>query len=85
MNMKVVAKYDTDIPTPQKVTKWVWFWGLVEPKDIQTDSSCESICIVTAKNNIGHILVSAISLGIAVPVTVEYQCCPFEPESGSID
>ena len=84
MNMRVAATYDSNNPVPEKVTKWTFIWGLVQPKDIETDSNCESICIVTAKNNLGYILISAATLGLAVPLSIEYQCCAFDPGEGDI-
>ena len=83
-SVRVVAEHDSDIPMSQKVKRTAYFWGLQQPKDILTDSSCHSICMVTAKTSFGSILVSAITLGIVLPVQMEYACCPFEPEPGKI-
>ena len=80
MSTKIVSQYDSDMPGSVKVTEWNFLWGLVQPKDVQTDSLCESMCQVTVKNNIGHILISGLTLGIVVPMSAEYQCCPYEPE-----
>jgi len=84
MNMRVVAEYDSNNPVPEKVTKVAWVWGLVQPKDIKTDSNCESICMVTTQNNLGYILISAVTLGIIVPLSIEYHCCAFDPGEGDI-
>lgn len=79
MNMRIVAQYDSNNPVPVSETRWVLFWGLMQPNDINTDEHCESICNVTTKSTIGHILISTATLGIAVPLSVEYECCAFEP------
>jgi len=79
MSTRIVANYDSDRPGTVKVTEWNFLWGLVQSKDVQTDELCESMCQVTLKNNIGYILISAITLGIAVPMSAEYECCPYEP------
>lgn len=84
MNMRVVAQYDSDNPLPQEVTRWAWFWGLKQPNDVKTDASCSSICIITVKNNFGYALISTLSLGIAVPMRVTYECCPYEPPPGEL-
>ncbi|MDX1479418.1 MAG: hypothetical protein R3301_17005 [Saprospiraceae bacterium] len=85
MSMRVVAKYDSNNPVPHKETRWAYFWGLKQPVDIRTDPLlCESICSVTTKANIGTILVSAVTLGIAVPMKVEYTCCPDVPDPGNL-
>jgi len=83
-NVRVVSKYDSDIPTLKKVNKTAYFWGLQQPKDILTNPSCASICMVTAKTSFGSIVVAAITLGIVIPVQMEYACCPYEPEPGKI-
>lgn len=84
MSTRIVANYDSDRPGTVKVTEWTFLWGLVQPKDVQTDELCESMCQVTLKNNIGYILISAVTLGIAVPMSAEYECCPFEPDDDEI-
>ena len=84
MNMRVATAFDSNSPIPEKVTEWTFIWGLVQPKDITTDSNCESICIITAKNNLGYILISAATLGLAVPLSIEYWCCAFDPGEGDI-
>jgi hypothetical protein len=83
-NLRVVAKYDSDNPVPTTVTKVSYFWGLRQPVDVRTTSSCRSICQVTAKTNAGHIIVSFITLGIVVPQSMEYFCCAEEPKPGEI-
>jgi hypothetical protein len=80
MSTKIVSRYDSDIPGTVKVTRWNFLWGLVQPNDVQTDELCESMCQVTVKNNLGYILISSVTLGIVVPMSAEYQCCPYEPE-----
>lgn len=79
MTTRVVANYDRDNPVPNEVTRWSWFWGLKQSNDIKTEEGCNSICIVTVKNNFGYALITTLSLGIAAPVTVAYDCCPYEP------
>src|SRR5690606_9285781 len=83
-SVRVVSKYDSDIPTLHKVTKTAYFWGLQQPNDIMTEASCLSICMVTTKTSFGNIFLAAITLGIVIPVQMEYACCPFEPEPGKI-
>ena len=78
-NVRVVNRYDSDSPVPNVVRKTSYFWGLRQPNDIQTDPTCSSICMVTAKSTFGNVFIAAITLGIVVPLTIEYECCPFEP------
>lgn len=79
-HVRIVARYDSDSPVPIVVKKTAYFWGLKQPNDIQTDPTCSSICNVTAQSTFGNVLIAAITLGIVVPFTIEYNCCPFEPE-----
>lgn len=77
--VRIVSQYDSDNPVPNVVRKTSYFWGLRQPHDIQTVSTCSSICIVTAKSTFGNVFIAAITLGIVVPFTIAYACCPFEP------
>ncbi len=79
MQMRIVAFNDSNNPVPERVTRTTLFWGLGQKEGIKTPEGCTSICKVTAKTNMGQILLSTITLGIVVPQTIEYSCCPFEP------
>lgn len=83
MHMRVITVNDSANPVPNRETHWTYFWGLKQHRDILTDESCKSICKVTNVTNFGYILISAITLGIAVPQSLEYECCPYEPEPGT--
>lgn len=84
MSLRVVSQHDSDSPVPEKVTKWNFLWGLIQPNETLTRTTCESICQVNAKTNIGHILISGITFGIVVPMTIEYECCPYQPEPSEL-
>ncbi|MFA0963724.1 hypothetical protein AB9P05_18100 [Roseivirga sp. BDSF3-8] len=84
MNLRVVSQYDSADLQPHQVTEWVYFWGLMQPNDSRTDELCESMCIVSAKTNFGYLLIGALSLGMAVPMQVVYECCPYEPPASDI-
>lgn len=83
-NLRVIAKYDSDNPVPVKVTSVSYFWGLQQPVDVSTGPDCESICQVKVKTNFGQVFLSAITLGIVLPQTMEYYCCATEPEPGKL-
>ena len=84
MHMRVVTANDSNNPVPNKETHWTYFWGLKQYRDIYTDERCKSICKVTNVNNFGFILISFLTLGIAVPQSLEYECCPYEPPPGEL-
>jgi len=83
-NLRIVSKYDSDNPAPVMVNRTSYFWGLRQPLDVKTEASCKSICQIKVKTNAGHILIAAITLGIVVPQSVEYFCCPEIPIPGEI-
>ncbi|QNL22640.1 hypothetical protein HZR84_12030 [Hyphobacterium sp. CCMP332] len=84
MTVRVVAQYDSNNPVPIKVKRTVLFWGLLQPKDVLTGEICESICKVEAKNNGLRIFVSAATLGIVVPMRLDYECCAYDPGNSEI-
>ncbi|MBB4080519.1 hypothetical protein GGR28_003153 [Lewinella aquimaris] len=53
-------------------------------RDLKTTPDCPSICVFEVKTNMGYILLSTISLGMAVPTRVKYQCCPIDVEPAEI-
>lgn len=79
MSMRVVGEYDSAIPSPERVTRYSFLWGLVQPNDVQASPYCDSFSQVTIKNNVGHILLAGLTLGIVVPMTLEYECEAYEP------
>lgn len=84
MQTNVVVKYDNDNPVATKVTKWNFLWGALQSRDVKVEDTCESICMVKMKNNIGQIMLSAVTLGAVVPMSMEYRCCPYEPAPGDL-
>jgi hypothetical protein len=76
MTTRLAAQYDSDNVVSHKMTSWNFLWGLVQPADIAANCESKSICKVTSQTNLGYILVSALSLGIAVPQRVTWDCCP---------
>lgn len=79
MILRVTATDDSDIPTPTKVRRIIYWWGQKQPFDIRTPEHCPSICKVQTTTNFGDIFISFVTLGIAVPQTLEYFCCPDDP------
>jgi hypothetical protein len=84
-NLRVISKYDSDNPVPVTVTRVAYFWGLQQPVDVVTGPDCKSMCQVKVKTNFGQVFLSAITLGIVIPQTMEYYCCATEPKPGEIE
>ena len=79
MHLRVTAKDDSSHPVMIKERHAAYFWGLKQMENIRTPERCKSICKVETTTNMGDIILSFLTLGIVVPQTLEYSCCPFEP------
>jgi hypothetical protein len=79
MHLRVVAKDDSSHPVAIRVRHSAYFWGLKQRENIRTPERCNTICKVETTTNMGDIIISFLTLGIIVPQTLEYSCCPFEP------
>ncbi len=76
MSTRLVAFNDSFSIQSQQITRVTLFWGILQPKDIPAACDSKSICKVSAKTNIGYILVSALTLGAVVPQQIIWDCCP---------
>jgi len=85
MTVRAVAAYDSDSPVPEKATRWVYLWGILQRPDIRTPEHCKSVCAFESKTNLGYLLVSVISPGTVVPLQVEYSCCPPDPPAANLE
>src|SRR5450432_636099 len=86
---RIVSKYDCDTfennPLNKKTT-WSFFWGLLQPKDInpKCDARSNHMNKVTVKNNLGFALISVVTLGIVMPQRIEWCCAPYSPASDTL-
>ncbi|MCK8519993.1 Bor family protein [Aquimarina sp. D1M17] len=80
MSTRVVSLYDNDSVVKHSKTTWSFAWGLVAPKDINPNCDSKYLSASTHKTNLGFILLSAVTLGIVVPQTVEWECAPEDPD-----
>lgn len=79
MTTKVVSLHDNDSVIKNTKTTWSFAWGLVSPKDVNADCDTKRMSSATNSTNLGHILLSAITFGIVVPQTIEWECAPPDP------
>lgn len=78
----VVSRYNSDLPAHGRhlshvgKTHWSFFWGILKKEDWAAGCSdtCANISKVRVVTNPGFIIVSALTLGIAVPQKVEWDC-----------
>ena len=64
-------------------TVWTFFWGTVHQDVRPTSCLGPGLAEVTVKSNIGYALVSVLSLGTAMPVTIEWRCAKDKPTGGN--
>ena len=56
-----------------------YFWGLVQENSVAEDCPDNRLDEVRVSTNFGYLLLSVVSLGIVVPMKVEWKCakdCP---------
>jgi hypothetical protein len=86
-NYRVAAPHVSNANEVRSVTKWAYLWGAIQ--EAEEDATC--VCLnnglkeVTAQRNLLHILVGTVTLGIAVPVRLEYQCAKPPPGAARPD
>lgn len=80
---RVVSKYNCNTiannPVNKKTT-WSFFWGLVQPVDInpQCDPIFNHLNKVETKTNLGFAMITTATLGIVMPQRVTWCCAPPE-------
>lgn len=60
-------------------THWSYFWGIYKPQGTEWNAGCQqgsNLSRVRVTTNPGFIIVSIVTLGIAVPQKLEWDCSP---------
>jgi len=89
MTTRVVSQYDSNTiannPLNRRTT-WTYAWGLVQPKDInpKCSPSFNHLNSVSVRTNFGYLLLSVATLGIVVPMQVEWTCAPPDPATETL-
>jgi hypothetical protein len=87
----VVSRHFSDQPAKAKQlshvgkTHWSYFWGLL--KQDEWPAGCQSgshMSRVKVKTSPGFIIISFLSLGIAVPQKLEWDCSPPARDEGEL-
>jgi len=77
---KVITEYDCADATNinKDTTVWHYFWGLKQSKDIrpQCDKRYNHLNKVVVKTTPGNVLLTVITLGIAIPQKISWCCAP---------
>lgn len=56
------------------VTQHSWFWGLMQSRPEQPNCQGNGAAEVVASTNLGYALVSLVTLGIWMPLDLEWAC-----------
>jgi hypothetical protein len=85
MSTRLVANYDSDNIVSHEATRVTLLWGILQPKDIPAECESKSVCKLSARTNIGYVLVAAVTLGAVVPQKVTWDCCPSTVPEGDLN
>ena len=67
----------------QGTTVYAWLWGLwYSPQVLEADCQRETINDVVVKSNYLYDLASVLSLGVWMPITVNFRCASARPIEG---
>lgn len=78
-------RIDTSAPHATEVhhaTKSAFFWGLMQPSAVD-DCDDKGVTDVRVSTNLGYQLVAIVTLGIWVPMDVEWRCVKRPPPTPS--
>ncbi len=67
---------------PERETVWTFFWGAIQQDVHPPNCRGPGLSEVTVKGNFGYALISVLSLGTAMPVTIEWRCAKDSPTGG---
>ena len=67
---------------PERRTVWTFAWGLAHQNIDAGKCQGPGLGEVTVKSNLGYSLISVLTLGIAMPVTIEWRCAKDSPTGG---
>jgi hypothetical protein len=85
---KIITEYDCAdaVSINRDTTVWHYFWGLKQAKDIHPD--CDKrynhLNQVVAKTTPVNLLISFLTLGIALPQKISWCCAPYNPSPGTL-
>ena len=63
----------------ERATVWTFFWGAMQQNITPTNCLGPGMAEVTVRSNLGYSLLSVLSLGTAMPVTIEWRCSKDTP------
>jgi hypothetical protein len=76
---RVIVPQPTPATEYEKKTSHALFWGLVQDETITNNCVSNTLDEVRVTTNMGYVLVSVLTLGIWVPLEVEWRCAKAPP------
>lgn len=79
---RVAAPQVSNQNEPISVTKWSFFWGLLQEADEDTSCAClnNGLKETTASTNLAYVLLGVVTLGTVMPLELEYSCAKPPPD-----
>lgn len=74
----IMPRNVAQVHDPHKCTSWSFFWGALEDKKFKntelTDCQGNGLSMVTVRTNAAFVILNVISLGIVMPIRIEFDC-----------
>jgi hypothetical protein len=74
----IMPRNVAQLHNPIKRTSWSFFWGALEDKKFKntelTNCQGNGLAVVTVKTNAAFVILNVISLGIVMPIRIEFDC-----------
>lgn len=83
-HFRVAPIRSTPADDGHSVTQHALLWGMVQPRAEQPECQGNGAAEVTATTNLGYTLISVVTLGIWMPIEIEWKCAKDQvrPETG---
>ena len=79
-----LAMHGEGVTEPHKKTMHALFWGLIQENEFADNCLGQGIHEVRVSTNFGYALVSVVTLGIWVPMDIEWTCAGEAPPDSSV-
>ena len=72
------------VTEPKGEVLWSFVWGLIQEYPRVDNCQGQGMAEVRASTNLGFVLLTVVTLGLASPMQVEWRCAPPTPPEGRI-
>jgi hypothetical protein len=70
----VSPRYSDKGPRSESHTVHAFFWGLLQPTDLTLDCVSDGVADIQYETNLGYSLLSVVTLGLWMPMEVQWTC-----------